>query len=76
MKFIELHDERNTFWVNTDSIGMIETATITTRPSISKISSYIYVHGIGRYCIETVEEILQKIAEAEAERERKDGDAK
>lgn len=60
MKYIELHDERDTIWVKADSIEMIETTKITTRP---QISSCITLHtGFCHDCIETPEEILQKIA--------------
>ncbi len=62
MKFIELHDETDTFWLNIDTVETVETETLTTRP---QISSFIMLNGFGHYCKETPEEIFEKIAEAE-----------
>lgn len=67
MKFIELHDETDTFCVKADGIGLIATARIKKRP---QISSCIFLNGFGLYCKEAPEEILQKIAEAEQRHER------
>ena len=61
MKFIELHDETDTFLVKANDIGLIVTARIKKRP---QISSFIMLNGFGLYCKETPEEIFQKIAEA------------
>ena len=65
MKFIELHDETDTFWVRADAIEMIDTEIQRENP-LERLSWITLRNDCSsRYCKEPPEEILQKIAEAE-----------
>ena len=69
MKFIELHEGTDTFWVRADAIEMIDTEIQRENP-LERLSWITLRNDCSsRYCKETPEEILQKIDETE-QRER------